>query len=196
MSSEMNPGMNDEAAKGGVTKKTRTGETVFVLVLIAGLAIFTFGSLAYVTELRTMPLIFGTCGILLLLLLLAGNHIPAMRGISQAGSPSASPQPGGDEKAEAKSNEPEWRDVLKIMAYMVGFWVAILFFGLTVTVPLLVAGFLIFEAKVKVGRAILSGVIAVVVMVFSLNFMGIDVWPGIIPEIVPDYLGGGLMPLL
>ena len=188
--------MGDEAMKGSGMKKPRTGETVFVLLLIAGLAIFTFGSLSYVTELRTMPLIFGVAGILLLLLLLAGNHIPAMRSIRQAGSPSASPSPGGDEKPEAKSAEPEWRDVLKIMAYMVGFWVAILLFGLTITVPLLIAGFLILEAKAKAGNAILSGVIAVVLMVFSLNFMGIDVWPGIIPEIVPDYLGGGLMPLL
>ncbi|HSM42698.1 MAG TPA: hypothetical protein VK862_18250 [Afifellaceae bacterium] len=192
----MRQGTNDEAMKGSDMKKSRTGETIFVLILIAGLAIFTFGSLSYVTELRTMPLIFGVAGILLLLLLLAGNHIPALRGISRAGSPSVSAPPGGGEKATPNSAEPEWRDVLKVMAYMVGFWVAILFFGLTVTVPLLIAGFLIFEARVRAGYAILSGLIAVVVMVLSLNVMGIDVWPGIMPEIIPDYLGGGLMPLL
>lgn len=188
--------MSEDAMKGAGKKKSRTGETIFVLSLIAGLSVFTFGSLSYVTELRTMPLIFGIAGILLLLLLLAGNHVPALRGISRAGSPSVSAPPGGGEKPAAKSAEPEWRDVLKIMAYMVGFWVAILVFGLTVTVPLLIAGFLIFEARVRVGYAIMSGLVAVVVMVLSLNLMGIDVWPGIMPEIIPDYLGGGLMPLL
>jgi hypothetical protein len=196
MNQDMNADMEGESVKQDGMQKPRPGETVFILCLIAGLAIFTFGSLSYVTELRTMPLIFGSCGILLLVLLLAGNHIPAMRGISRAGSPSVSAPPGGGEKTAAKSAEPEWRDVLKIMAYMVGFWVAILVFGLTVTVPLLIAGFLIFEARVRAVYAVLCGLIAVVVMVFSLNLMGIDVWPGIMPEIIPDYLGGGLMPLL
>ncbi len=192
----MSSGMNDKATKGADMNTSHTGETIFVLFLIAGLAVFTFSSLSYVTELRTMPLIFGTAGILLLLILLAGNHVPALRGIGRAGSPTVSGPPGSGEKPAAKGPEPEWRDVLKIMAYMVGFWVAILFFGLTVTVPLLIAGFLILEAGVRAGYAILSGLIAVVVMVLSLNVMGIDVWPGIMPEIIPDYLGGGLMPLL
>lgn len=177
--------------------KSRAGETLFILFLIAGLAIFTAGSLSYVAELRTMPLIFGVGGILLLVLLLAGNRYPAIRRLGEAGLPR--PMAGvkdGKADAPAGGSEPQWRDALKIMAYMVGFWVAILFFGLTVIVPLLIAGFLIFEAGVRVRNAILSGLIAVALMVLSLNFMGIDVWPGIIPEIVPDYLGGGLMPLI
>ena len=196
MNQDMNPDMSGEAMKGSGASKSRIGETIFVLFLIAGLAVFTFGSLSYVTELRTMPLIFGIAGILLLILLLVGNYVPAMRGLGRAGTPSVSVSAAGGEKPETKSAEPKWSDVLKIMAYMIGFWVAILVFGLTVTVPLLIAGFLIFEAKVKIRNAILSGLIAVVVMILSLNLMGIDVWPGIMPEIVPDYLGGGLMPLL
>ena len=176
--------------------KGKLGETIFILVLIAGLFAFVIGSFSYTVELRIIPLLSGLIGIPLLATLLIGRSLPALRwqpdGTDEA-APSILAKNEDDDDADGEESAGA---ALKIMTYMIGLWVAVVIAGLTLSLPVFIAIFLIFEARVRPHNALISSLIAIAIVVIGLKALGIDPWAGIMPEVIPGYVGGSMMPPL
>jgi hypothetical protein len=178
--------------------KRLPGEAIFVLLLIVGLLAFVLGSLGYTVELRAMPQAFGLAGVALLVLVLIGIYFPSVRQWTDASlAADWTKMPGEEEKQEERPNRQERpAEFLRIIAYMVAVWVAVLLLGLTVTIPVFLTVFLVWEAKLRLRNALIASAVTIVIIVLALKAMGITLWAGIIPEIIPGYLGGSIMPLL
>ncbi|MFQ5859035.1 MAG: hypothetical protein ACE5LU_25840 [Anaerolineae bacterium] len=91
---------------------------------------------------------------------------------------------------------PPWPAVLRSIGYAVGFLLFSFLFGFFVGPPIFLATYLIAEAKVRPLWAILAGVIATAILDTGMMMVHVEVWAGIIPEILEGYLGGAIMPPL
>lgn len=77
------------------------------------------------------------------------------------------------------------------------FAAAVFIFGFFVTIPLFVFFYLLWEARLKWPPAMLSALIttATVTLLFKI-ILKVDLWPGVISEVISGYLGGGIAPPL
>lgn len=177
-------------------KNNRRGETIFVAVLILGLLGFVIGSFSYTIQLRLMPFLSGLSGIALLLIVLSGKYIPAARRrIGQAAEGQRAKLPIEGEEGIA-DDEGRLGDGLKVISYIVVLWGAVLVVGLPLSMFTFIIIFLRFEARVRLVKALVGSGIAVALMILGLKILGIDMWAGIMPTVVPGYVGGSLMPPL
>ncbi len=106
---------------------------------------------------------------------------------------------GGQDKGAADTvaeETPPWPAVLKSMGYAVGFLLFSFLFGFFVGPPIFLATYLIAEANVRPLWAILAGVIATAILDKAMMMVHVEVWAGIIPEIIEGYLGGSILPPL
>ncbi len=106
---------------------------------------------------------------------------------------------GGQDKGAADTvaeETPPWPAVLKSMGYAVGFLLLSFLFGFFVGPPIFLATYLIAEAKVRPLWAILAGVIATAILDKAMMMVHVEVWAGIIPEILEGYIGGSILPPL
>ena len=78
----------------------------------------------------------------------------------------------------------------------IGFWTLIFLFGLYLVPPLFIVQFLVVEAGMRWRHAVLSTLIACAFLFAGLHLLKIDLWVGVVPEIVPGIVGGAVMPSL
>ena len=91
---------------------------------------------------------------------------------------------------------PAWSDVLRIISYIAAFWVLVLVLGLFLVPPVLIAAYLIVEARIATVKAIAVSFAFCGVLFTGLVLLNVDIWLGIAPELVPGFIGGGIMPEL
>lgn len=105
---------------------------------------------------------------------------------------------GRDEGAvdAAAEEAPPCTAVLKSIGYALGFLLLSFLFGFFVGPPIFLATYLIAEAKVRPLWAILAGIIATAILATGMIMVHVEVWAGIIPEILEGYIGGAIMPPL
>lgn len=156
--------------------KIDKGEAAFVLFLILWMLAFVLAASSYTSVVKILPLIFGGIGLVLLGLTLAG--------LFKFGSGSAR---GGTESRA---------DVGRMIGYMIALWLTAFLLGLLVAITLFVIVFLRREAKTSLRAAVITGSVTGALTVLTLQFMHIDLWAGIVPELIPGYVGGSIMPLL
>lgn len=180
--------------------KTRIdGAFVFSLCLGVFVLACLIDATNYPASLRVAIYLAGYTTLGLIILLLAGTFRPEILRWSETtlqdlwGSGDAR-----DEEAAATVSEgpPPWPAVLRSMSYAVGFLLLAFVLGLFVAPPVFLATYLIVEAKMRPLPAILAGLVTTALLDTGMVMVHVDVWPGIIPEIVEGYLGGAILPPL
>lgn len=152
------------------------GHLIFTLVLALFVVIVLTGSFEYRTELRTIPVVVAIPTLILLISILVRDFVSKT-------------------KERVEGDNVKQKFVIRIMGWMVLFSGAILCLGFFVSVPLFVFVFLLTEAQLRWSSSIIASVVitGAFLIIFCLG-LKITLWPGIIPEVLPKILGGGLLP--
>ena len=177
--------------------KTRIdGAFVFALCLGAFILACVIDAAHYPEPLRVAIYLGGFATLALIVLLLAGTFRPEILRWSETTLQDLWGSGGKDEGAAETMSEKAlpWPAVLKSMGYAVGFLLLTFVVGLFVAPPIFLATYLIVEARMKPVPAILAGLITTAVLDTGMVLVHVDVWPGIIPEIIEGYLGGAILP--
>lgn len=171
------------------------GEFIFA----AALGIFVLVILLVTSQLppllRYGPFIAGGLTFVFIVVLLAGKFHPGILSWTET----ALQDLWGGESASRKLEEAEekpapWAPVLRVMAYALGFMLGVYLLGFFVAPPVFVALYLIFDARVKPVPAIVFAFGLCGSAALTLAALNVFLWTGIVPEIVPGYLGGAVPP--
>ncbi len=95
---------------------------------------------------------------------------------------------------DAPEGETPWPDVVRAIAYALGFLIFVFLFGFPAITPIYVTLYLVKEAQVRFVWAALVGVFVTGLIVTGMVLLYVEVWAGIIPEIIPGYVGGLILP--
>jgi hypothetical protein len=95
------------------------------------------------------------------------------------------------------SGDAGWGAMRRAAFVIAGLFAAVLLLGMVVGLAL--AAFVILTMQMKVSiraAAMLALVWGVVIPVAFGILLQVAIWPGLIPELVPGWIGGGLLPPL
>ncbi len=144
----------------------------------------------------------GYSTLVLVVLLLIGHFKPgllrwtetALQDVwgGKGGDASSAGPPGGG--AEGGEEPVPWPAVARSMGYALGFLAFAFVFGFYLIPPLFIAIYLIVDARVPARWAIFSGIVATALLIGGMQAVNVDVWLGVVPEIIPGYFGGSMMP--
>jgi len=167
--------------------------TILLLLLIAGTLVLA--SLVYDFRQRIVPLIIGIPTVLLLVFLLLGTFFPRLGRIAEGamlGDMSDTESVGGD-----AGRDGNWLRIIIIAGWLVALSAGLFVFGFFLAIPVFLLLFFKFESKLTLFKAAAStAATALVMYLMFLYFLNIEIWPGMIPEIIDEYLGGGRIPEL
>jgi len=90
-----------------------------------------------------------------------------------------------------------WPLVAAATATMAGFFASIVILGTVLGITFAAWVILRWLSKLNAVRAAIGALaVGVVLPVVFANLLDLNLWPGLIPRIVPDWIGGGLLPPL
>jgi len=169
---------------------------VFLVVLIMITISFT-----YRADVREIPLMVGIATLLLLLASFGVDFFPGKFRALEIGIESlwggALPERSKDPIRDDKTGSINSVCVFQVIAWLIGFFVLILLIGFMFSIPIFLLTFLIFQGRTKWLNGVVVTAGVCVLLYFSfLKALAIDVWPGMLPEIIPGILGGGIIPPL
>ncbi len=169
------------------------GSFVFTLFLGVFVVVCLIDAASFPDSLQIATYIAGYTTLAMICLLLVGAFRPGILRWAETTLQDlwGGGEGGGDAPAE---QPPPWPAVLRSMGYALGFLLLAFLFGLFVAPPIFLATYLIVEARMRAPVAILAGVIATAVLDTLMTMVHVDVWPGIIPEIIEGYVGGAILP--
>lgn len=172
------------------------GELIFILVLTGLVLAVLIATLGFPPLLRYTPFIAGGLTLALLLVLLAGRIFPPVLMWTETVLQDMWGGGADQGRIEAAVEAPSpWPSVLRVMAYAVGYLLAVYFIGFFVVTPLFLAVYLIFDAAVKPLPAVAVSAALSFLMIVALLNLNVDLWSGVMPEIVPDFIGGAIPPV-
>jgi putative tricarboxylic transport membrane protein len=91
--------------------------------------------------------------------------------------------------------ESAWMPVLMAAIFSVGFFVAVTFFGVMIGSTIAVFAVLWRHMHVPLRNAApLAAVWGFLVPVIFSKTLEVSMWPGLVPELIPQWLGGGILP--
>ena len=183
-----------------------SGTFIWVAIMAVAVIAMLVEAASLPPTLREVPNLLGWAALVLFAVLLVGEVYPAatawldrpLEELWQGGEANKAGPGGGPDAAsnnKAKDALP-WPSVLRVLAYVVGFWALIFLFGLYLVPPLFIVLFLVVEAGVLLRHAVLATLIACAFLYAGLHLLKIDLWVGVVPEIVPGIVGGAIMPSL
>ena len=97
-------------------------------------------------------------------------------------------------KDQAPEREPSWSDIVRAIGFVVGFLAFVFVLGFPVVTPVYVTLYLVLEARVRFIWAAMVGVFVTVLIVTGMVLLQVEVWAGIGPEIIADFVGGAILP--
>ena len=158
-------------------KVNNPGSLVFNLLLTAFVLTFMLFCFRYERAMRMIPLFVGIPTLLFLVLSTIQECFITRNKMEEG----------------ASKDTTELRPVLRLIGWIIVFSVAIFFCGFYLSMILFTFLFLLIEANLKWNKSIMMTII-VSVSIYVLFHISLKVvlWPGIIPEIVGDLLGGGI----
>lgn len=172
----------------------------FVWTICLGLFVLLQVTVAggFTEALRFTPYLAGYGTLSMVIVLLAGTYYPEILRWTETTLQDLWGGGGAGDKGVASEAEEDapWPAVLRSMSYAVGFLVAVFVFGFALVPPLYVALYLIVEARVRPLWAALAALIASFTLIIGMVLLRVEVWAGIIPEIIEGYLGGSIIPPL
>ncbi len=144
----------------------------------------------------------GYSTLLLVVLLLIGHFKPGLLRWTETALQDVWGGKGGDASsvgqagagAEGGEEPVPWPAVARSMGYALGFLALVFILGFYLIPPLFIATYLIVDARVPARWAIFSGVAATALLIGGMQAVNVDVWLGMLPEIIPGYLGGSMIP--
>jgi hypothetical protein len=162
--------------------------TTFLLVFVTALLVVARD---YPPNVRMAPSVVGIPTWILLFILWLGEVNPGWRLLNKKrveGSIQA-----GEEEAEFTS----WGPVLNVLAWIFLFYVFIFFFGFILVTPVFLTAFLIRKGEVRWRFAVPSAIFSTLIFWGLIEgIFKIDLWLGLVPEVIPGVFGGSIMPPL
>ncbi len=167
--------------------------TIFIGLFML-LMVITAGG--FQETLRFAPYLAGIGTLLMVLVLVAGSFYPEILRWTETTLQDLWGGGGGDEDALASEaeQEPTWPQILRSMSYAVGFLISVFIFGFALIPPLFIILYLVVEAGVRPIWAILAALITTTTLISGMVMLHVEVWAGILPEIIEGYLGGSIIP--
>jgi hypothetical protein len=173
------------------------GEFVFVLALVAFVIAMLVATLEYPPLLRYTPYITGGLTLLFLCVLLAGRVNPRILTWTEAALQDMWGGGADGQKLEQMAEPPSsWPAVLRVMGYAVAYLLAVYLVGFFLVTPVFISLYLIADAKVRPAAAISVAAVLSFLLIVALVNLHVDLWIGVAPEIIPDYVGGAIPPQL
>lgn len=164
--------------------------TLFVVVLLVT-------AQNYPEDVRLVPFVIGIPTVVLFVLLLTGEFYPTlMRWMESTLEDLWGGQAKGSGVQAVSQELTSWSSVSRVIGWAVAFFALVFFLGFFLVPPLFVAAFLVVEAEVRTSRAIVASLVACVALYGGMTFLRVDLWLGAIPEVVPGFLGGSIIPPL
>lgn len=100
-------------------------------------------------------------------------------------------------RAEADAGSREWGVVARGLALIVVLFSLIVIFGTPVGMTVVALIILRWHIRATLGPTIGGAVILGVLIPVAFGWaVGITLWPGLVPELIPGWLGGGILPPL
>lgn len=179
-------------------KRRWSGTLSWTTFLIFFAALFVVVGFTYPKEVRIVPLVIGIPTLILLIVLWAGEFYPDFaRRIDAAtlGRRKKKTVPVG--MSPKGSEFTNWGPVLIIIAWVVIYYGLVFLLGFALVSPIFIAAFLVRKARMgKLAAGIYAVIGTVLIYVAMSGWIKADLWSGAIPRIIPDLLGGAIIPPL
>lgn len=162
------------------------------LVVVA----FLVDGRAFPPQVRIVPYLVGITTLVLLVILLLGNFYPAVTRWTES---TLEDLWGGVRDAAGTrppQEAPPWSGVFRIAAWIVGFFLSVFLLGIVAVPSFFIAAFLIVEAGVAARKAIPIALAVSFAVCAGMAALQVEFWTGLIPELIPGYLGGAILPPL
>lgn len=173
------------------------GSLLFSLSLALFVAVLLVTAREYPEEVRLVPFVIGIPTLGLFIILLVGEFYPTlMHWMESALDDLWGSQTRGSSVNAMSQELTSWSSVFRVIGWAVAFFVLVFFLGFFLVPPLFIAAFLVVEAKARASRAIAASLVACVALYGGMSFLRVYLWLGAIPEIIPGFLGGSIIPPL
>lgn len=172
------------------------------LVWSVVLGLFTVGFLVVASgfnaSLRFTPYLAGFGTLAMIVVLLAGHFRPEILRWTEATLQDlwGGDTDDGDKQASDSEEASPWPAIVRSMSYAVGFLVLVFVFGFPLITPMFISLYLIKEADARAVWAIPIALGVTTSLVTAMVLMRVEVWAGMMPEIIEGYLGGSIIPPL
>ncbi len=173
---------------------------VYAFLLAIALSI-VLGATAYEGKQQLTAFVIGIPTIGLLVFLTLAEVTPSLVKLTGAFGVSEDDKPDVSEGAEsgggATMEAGSWRRVAIVYGWLVSYFAMTFVFGFYLSIPVFMALFLTFESRLRplyaVGVTAATGIPLYAIFRILLD---IPLWPGILPRIIPQIIGGGIVPQL
>lgn len=175
------------------------GSLVWSVVLGLGTVGFLVVARDFNQSLRFTPYLAGFGTLSMIVILLAGHFRPEILRWTETTLQDlwgGGDTGNGDKDASDREDALPWPSVLRSMSYAVGFLVLVFVFGFPIVTPLFISFYLIVEAGARAIWAIPVALGVTTSLVTAMVLMRVEVWAGMMPEIIEGYLGGSIIPPL
>lgn len=178
-------------------KKQWTGDQIWITIMIIFVLLLILTGLVYPKEVRMIPHVVGFPTLFLLLFLWVGGLNPVIkRWVEMAARGKRHGQNESDE-SDKGSEFTEWGPVLIVMAWVFPAFILVFLFGFALISPIFIACFLNRKAGMRWPMAVCSAIFSItLIYLFMEGIINADLWCGAIPEIIPGFLGGAIIPPL
>jgi uncharacterized protein YqhQ len=178
-------------------RKYWTGDQNWTTFLILFVLLLILTGFAYPKEVRMIPFVVGFPTLFLLLILWVGGFNPGFKRWVDYAVGEGQEEKEGPEKSEKGTEFTEWKPVMIIMGWVLLFFIFVFLFGFALVSPVFMACFLIRKAEMRWHTAILYAIVAVgCIYALMEGIIKADLWCGAIPEVIPGWLGGAIIPPL
>lgn len=175
------------------------GSLVWSVVLGLGTVGFLYTASGFNASLRFTPYLAGFGTLAMLVILLAGHFRPEILRWTETTLQDlwggGAVGDGNKDLSDGEEASP-WPAIVRSMSYAVGFLVLVFVFGFPIVTPLYIALYLIVEARARAIWAIPVALGVTTSLVTAMVLLRVEVWAGMIPEIIEGYLGGSIIPPL
>ena len=174
-----------------------SGSFYWMAVMAAIIVLMLFAAQTLPTEVRVTPVLLGYVTLGFFAILMGLEFVRAIQGQPYSGT-----QPTGPDSQTDRGDVPEddaeqpWPSVLRIMTYIVAFWLLVVLFGLVLIPPVFIIFFLVIEARVRLLYAVGAALVLCAALITGLLLLKVEVWLGVIAEVIPGILGGSILPEL
>jgi hypothetical protein len=179
---------------------SKWGTVLFHLFLLCGVLAMISSSFAFTERARLLPLMIGVPTAVLLVLSLVRELKPDLV-LRFHNWMSVFQSEGTDDKTAAAFSSVVEQDVPPLSRFLIGgAWfclllVLVLFVGFLVATLLFIPCFLLVFARYAAWRVFLYTAVLFLVEWYGFELLlGLKLWHGAVPEIVPGFVGGGILP--
>lgn len=184
-----------------VSRPFNRGSFLFTAILFVFVLIMMAVSFTYSFEARLVPWIVGIPTLLLLFASLTLEFFPgALRALEmgiEAVWGGVMPESGENAEDEHIAGPLNPARLLQVITWIISFFATTFIFGFFVSAGLFLFFFLMIEGRIQWLKAMVVAVSLVVLLYFVVERgLMLSLWPGVILEIIPRVLGGGITPPL